>query len=869
LPAFHPAFALQSEAPLPEYGTVASRFRHGASGADVLVLPCNDADQVFAVCFDTLPPDSSGIAHLLEHMIFRGSQRFPASNLYSALQQGTMQSALNASTLPDRTIYHFGSPNEEDFANLLEVLLDAVLHPRLRPEHLEEEKSVLQSELEGHRASAINCLEDGLRRGLHPGTVYDHDHGGDPELVGAVSASAIQAFHARFYHPSHARIYLSGPVDLAMRFEQIDRAFAGQGQRDPLPHIALPAVTAPRRLMLPHPSGGSRGPVGVAWAFRSANALGRFGWPCLDLALTSQPNGFLRERLPLLGARGGLAAGLPPGAYSLLLDGQTADTAEAQIGEALAEAAAELPPHLAQEAAGTLELRLREERGLAVFNRVLGSWRHGGNPLTELSFAAELSQLRQRLGDGDAMRALVAHDLRDNPHRLTVSLEPGAAPVPRLPSAARPVSVPPPTALPVLTLTNLPRRLRQVAVRVEGRILDIAPRDGVLLADLGLGLAGLTDVELALTPLLARCLGRDGLDTLLWAGTRPSGKLAVYLILRCKALPAQAGALAARLEATVSGPLPDPATVMALLAEETALAAARPAATGHILADLRLRAASGPAGAANERMRGLSTQEALRRLDLEDPQRLRAALVSLREKALGQNGLRLAVSGGQGIDWQGLLTRIGRPDGSELPPLSARPAVREAIPVALPMNTVGQSLQLDPGLPLALAAHALETGWLWDSLRVAGGAYGVRAWHDPVTGMLTQISARDPQLLQTLDRMTEAPSWVARNLRGDALERYRVGAVARLDRPMAAGAEMLAIFQRHLTGITENFRMAELETVLRASDADVVRLAEAMAAAQPGAGVAVLGSAPTLQAALRSRPGAFTITPQPVNSETA
>ncbi|MCY0093823.1 hypothetical protein [Hoeflea ulvae] len=391
----------------------------------------------------------------------------------------------------------------------------------------------------------------------------------------------------------------------------------------------------------------------------------------------------------------------------------------------------------------------------------------------------------------------------------------------------------------------------------------------MLRADLGLDLSALTQAELALTPLLARCLGRGGLETLLWAGAGPGGKLGTCLILRGKALPAKAGTLAAQLEAAACGPLPDPVTLMTLLAEEIALTDARPAGAGHILADLRLRAASGPAGAANEMMRGLSTQDALRRFELGDPERLHASLLSLREKALGQSRLRLAVSGGQEIDWDGLLTRIGRPDGAELPPPLAHPAVREAIPVALPVNTVGQSLQLDPALPLALAAHALETGWLWDSLRVAGGAYGVRAWHDPVTGMLTQISARDPQLLQTLDRMAEAPAWIARSLRGDALERYRVGAVARLDRPMTAGAEMLALFQRHLTGMTEDFRMADLESILSSSDADVARLAEAMAAAQSGSGVVVLGSAATLQAALQTRPDAFKVTPQAVRSETA
>ncbi|MCY0093824.1 insulinase family protein [Hoeflea ulvae] len=424
MPEHHHAFALQSEARLPEYEAVASRFRHHATGADVLVLLCDDVERVFAVCFDTLPPDSSGIAHLLEHMIFRGSRRFPASNLYAALQQGSMQSALNASTLPDRTIYHLASPNEEDFANLVEVLLDAVLHPLLRPEHLEEEKRVLQSEVEGHRASAVNCVQDELRRGLHPGSVYAHDHGGDPELIGAISVAAIQAFHARFYHPSHARIFLAGPVDLAKRLEQIDRAFAGQGRRDPLPRIVLPKITAPRRLVVPHPSGAAKAPVGVAWAFAPENALGRFGWPCLDLALSSRPNGFLRDRLPLLGAGGGLTADLPPAAFRLVLDNLAAETADAQVNQALAEAAATLPIDLVREAAETLELQLREARGLAVLHRVLGSWRHGGDPLAELGFASELGRFRHRLGNGDIMRAMISRDLCDNPHRLTVTLGP-------------------------------------------------------------------------------------------------------------------------------------------------------------------------------------------------------------------------------------------------------------------------------------------------------------------------------------------------------------------------------------------------------------------------------------------------------------
>ena len=68
-------FELIREESIAELNTVARRYRHAQSGADLLSLINSDENKVFGITFPTPPPDSTGIAHILEHCVLGGVVR--------------------------------------------------------------------------------------------------------------------------------------------------------------------------------------------------------------------------------------------------------------------------------------------------------------------------------------------------------------------------------------------------------------------------------------------------------------------------------------------------------------------------------------------------------------------------------------------------------------------------------------------------------------------------------------------------------------------------------------------------------------------------------------------------------------------------
>jgi Zn-dependent M16 (insulinase) family peptidase len=103
---------------------------HKKSGAQVMSVISPDENKVFGVTFRTPPADSTGIPHILEHSVLCGSKKFPVKEPFVDLLKGSLQNFLNAFTYPDRTCYPVASTNTKDFYNLVNVYLDAVLHPR-------------------------------------------------------------------------------------------------------------------------------------------------------------------------------------------------------------------------------------------------------------------------------------------------------------------------------------------------------------------------------------------------------------------------------------------------------------------------------------------------------------------------------------------------------------------------------------------------------------------------------------------------------------------------------------------------------------------------------------------------------------------
>ena len=102
---------------------------HDKSGATIVYLDSTDNNKTFTIAFKTLPHDSTGVCHIIEHSTLCGSKKYPLKEPFVNLLKGSMATFLNAMTSTDKTLYPIASLNDKDFDNLMSVYLDAVFSP--------------------------------------------------------------------------------------------------------------------------------------------------------------------------------------------------------------------------------------------------------------------------------------------------------------------------------------------------------------------------------------------------------------------------------------------------------------------------------------------------------------------------------------------------------------------------------------------------------------------------------------------------------------------------------------------------------------------------------------------------------------------
>ena len=176
-------FTLLREESLRETGGAVRLWKHDVTGAELLSVCNADENKTFGVSFRTPPKDSTGVAHILEHSVLCGSDKFPVKEPFVNLLKTSMQTFLNALTFPDKTCYPVASCNLQDFYNLVDVYIDAVFHPRidenvLRQEgwHLEADspegpwqfKGVVFNEMKGATSSVDDQAESKMLEMLFP-----------------------------------------------------------------------------------------------------------------------------------------------------------------------------------------------------------------------------------------------------------------------------------------------------------------------------------------------------------------------------------------------------------------------------------------------------------------------------------------------------------------------------------------------------------------------------------------------------------------------------------------------------------------------------------------------------------------------------
>ena len=124
-------YKLIKEQELKDINAKGTLLFHEKTKAKVLLLSNNDENKSFCIGFRTPPYDSTGLPHILEHSVLCGSRKFPVKEPFVELMKSSLNTFLNAMTFPDKTIYPVASCNDQDFANLTDVYMDAVLYPNI------------------------------------------------------------------------------------------------------------------------------------------------------------------------------------------------------------------------------------------------------------------------------------------------------------------------------------------------------------------------------------------------------------------------------------------------------------------------------------------------------------------------------------------------------------------------------------------------------------------------------------------------------------------------------------------------------------------------------------------------------------------
>lgn len=242
------AYELIKEENLPDIHSKGYLLKHKKSGARIALIPNDDENKVFFIGFRTPVDDSTGVPHIVEHTVLCGSEKFPVKDPFVELVKGSLNTFLNAMTYPDKTMYPVASCNEQDFKNLMDVYLDAVLHPNIYKKeeifkqegwHYELESvdapvtvnGVVYNEMKGAFSSPESVLDRMISHSLFPDTTYGFESGGDPEDIPKLTYEQYLDFHRRYYHPSNSYIYLYGDMDMEERLEFLDREYLSHYDR--------------------------------------------------------------------------------------------------------------------------------------------------------------------------------------------------------------------------------------------------------------------------------------------------------------------------------------------------------------------------------------------------------------------------------------------------------------------------------------------------------------------------------------------------------------------------------------------------------------------------------------------------------------
>jgi len=939
-------------------------FRHDRTGAELIsmVQPA-DENKTFGVVFRTPPENSNGIAHVLEHSVLCGSRKYPLKEPFVELLKSSLQTFLNAMTFPDRTCYPVASCNLQDFYNLIDVYLDAVLHPRALSDprvlaqegwHYEIEnkddplvyKGVVFNEMKGVYSSPDNAHSRTANQNLFPNNAYGVDSGGDPKVIPSLTFDYFKDFHGKFYHPSNAKFWFYGDDPADRRLELLD-GFLSEFERIEVDSEIKPQplFTEPKRVQGEFAIGedediSKKTMASISWVLAEGKVDVQTGLALsfLNYLLVGTPAAPLTKALvdSGLGSRvigGGLYEGLLQPTFGIgLKDLKEEDVPKVEelIMKQLTELAETgFEADAVQAAINTIEFRNREcnfgsfPKGLSLMFAVVDNWNYGKDPFEPLRFEAPLAELKDRLAKGEKVfENLIREKLLDNPHRVVTESRPSKDYSKKIEAqekeelanyrktldeksieqliqetkTLKEIQVKPddPSAMatvPRLELSDIPKESPKIPTEIRGSspttLVHEFPTSGVVYLDVAFSLEAVPEKLQPLLPLFTGSLKQLGTErgdfvsltrrigmstggisaSNVCLNKRGEAKAETYLIMRGKSMAAQVPQLVDLFrEIALMVNWDNKERFVQLLRQSKSGAESALLSSGHQVSARRLAAQTTRAGWLNEQWAGLSQYEFLCQLlaDIEgggwdevakDLRTLQSCIFN-RAACVVHN---ITAEAENLADSQAALESLssGLPKDASSPVLLEPQLQRfaEGIIVPTQVNYVGKGANLyASGYELhgsaLVASKFLNTTYLWERVRVSGGAYGGFCQFDPRSGDFKYISYRDPNLGGTWKNYDGVPDFLKEiEVDADELTKTIIGCMGDVDSYMLPDAKGFQAMMRHLLGESDEYRQKLRDEILGTTAEDFRSFAGTLEEVTKNGGLCAVGSKEALEAA--------------------
>ncbi len=902
------------------------RMVHRKTGAQLFWVDNGAENMVFSIAFRTLPEDSTGVFHILEHSVLCGSARFPVKEPFVELMKSSMSTFLNAMTFPDMTMYPVASRNPRDLLNLTEVYLDAVFHPEVIRDPLRfcqegwhidqneagepEYRGVVFNEMKGSMSDTDTLIEHQIAQQLFPDTCYGFNSGGDPEVIPDLTWEKFCETYDRFYHPSNAYIYLDGALPMEEMLPLIDSYLAEYERREDLPEFRYQVPVSSEKTIRydlaadqeeKNHSHLTLARLTGTWKDRTKNmALGIIG----DVLAGSNETPLKREVLEQDLAQDLSitvddtslqswvtihAENLTDGKEQAVLD-LLHKTGEKIRREGLERGAVEA-------SLNRMIFHLREEeepQGIGRCIRCMGDWLYGGNPRDSLETENLVCELNRMLAEGefdrlaadlllnregmvilhsvpsrtlgeekrraeekrihDIMNGWTREQLEQNQELIRALADWQTAPDPEEALAALPVLKKEDADLPpewteseeekVLGATVLYHTLPcngVVHLKAYFPLTDLnleqIPAAGLFTVMLG-KLSTASHDALSLQQEIKRYTGTMSFSLMTRSEDGQNETCTPFLTASLSALKEHADrALQLMTEILTETKLDDTDRIREFVQQSELTARQRIVSAGHLFAIRQAVSQYSAEGAVKNALDGAPAVAYIHRF-ARDPDQETAAFVNLGEEIMRHSFCRKRMIIGWTADGKKDLSDfIGSfPEGTETAPAAAYraetlPSVGYRIPAqigyaarAWRLSCCGRTFSGS----LWLTTNILSLGYLWNRVRVQGGAYGSGMQVDR-KGNLFSYSYRDPTPGKTLTVDAGAAAFLKEFIQQPGeLDKYIISSLNDLNPLLSSRDKGMTADLRYLSGYTREMAENTLREILHATPEDLVSWCEVL-----------------------------------------